>query len=228
MTFLLSADSASSQSAENIKFDQILPKKVRSLLKKEQLETKADFKKMQASCYDELTQAGYWNHVSTLQLEEPVETVWETYQALSPKELGGGKIISFGLSYSRKHNKIIYPDDECGRIEEGQIIISGLRYLGGFVKLAVAQEITAIDETDRVITFCYMQNGKTLGSQHIRFQESSDGGTEIVHETFYRSKSKFRDKKLYPGLHEKTIIEMHKNVLRKIQAESRELAANQP
>ena len=220
----LLATAAFAQNSEPIRFDRIAPKKVLALLEKSQLEKTADFEKMQPACFEEGLQPGYSTHVFNFEVDEKIETVWNAYRSLNPKELGQEQIITFGLAYSRQYKKLIYAGDDCTRIEEGQIIFSGLRYLGGFVKLAVAQEITEINEAERFITFCYMENGKTLGSQKIRFFETPKGYTEIVHETFYRSNSKFRDKKLYPGLHEKTILELHENVRRKIKSTRHDLA----
>lgn len=208
---------AYAQSADRIHFEKITLKKVRSLLKKAQLNNTGDIENMQTACFRKESGEGYSRHVFRSELPENTGTVWGAYRSLNPKELGQQQIITFGLCYSRQQGKLIYPDDRCGRIETGQIIFSGLRYLGGLVKLAVAQEITEINEAEKSMTFCYMENGKTLGSQEIRFTETETGGTLITHETFYRSKSRFRDKKLYPGLHEKTIVEMHDKALQRLR-----------
>jgi hypothetical protein len=206
------------QTTEPIRFDQIGPKKVRTLLTKTAIENTADFEKMLPACFGEASFSGSSRHIYTFEMAENIETVWKAYRSLDPRELGQEQIISFGLCYSRRQNQLIYAGDDCGSIQEGQIIVSGLRYLGGLVKLAVAQEITEINDEERFLTFCYMENGKTVGSQKIRFFETPEGATEIVHETFYRSKSKFRDKKLYPGLHEKTIVELHEKVRMKLDS----------
>ena len=167
---------------------------------------------MQTSCYEDMKGEGYQQNVYSTVLKEKPETVWKAYKSLNPKQLGLGHFINFGISYSRKNKKLIYPDDEGGKIEEGQTTVPALRYLGGVVKLAVAQEITEINESDKYIIFCYMENGKTRGSQKIMLRETAEGFTQIVHETFYKSKSRFRDRRLYPGLHEKTVAEIHENV----------------
>lgn len=208
------------QPGADIHFDKITSSKVRALLKKENIRNLKDVDAMTTSCFDKITGLEYRYHVFSYVIKERPEAVWNAYKNLNPKQLGLGNIVSFGLAYSGKHKALIYPGDTCGRVEEGQIIFSELKFLGGVVKMAVAQEITEINETEKSITFCYMENGKTHGSQKIRLRESGNGNTEVIHETFYKSKSRFRDRWLYPGLHKKVVAEIHENVRRQI-AQSR-------
>lgn len=181
------------------------------------MKTAADLDMLETACFQPDSGSQYNRHIFRQELTADIEAVWEAYLSLNPKELGLHQIITFGLCYSRSDHKLIYDGDPCGKIEAGQIIFSGLSYLKGLVKLAVAQEITEINLQQKFMTFCYMSNGKTLGSQQIRFTPSDNGGTMITHETFYRSKSAFRDKKLYPGLHKKTIMELHEKAQKNIR-----------
>lgn len=192
------------------------------MLRKENLKDARDFENLKTSCYDQLINEGYHLHTYSFILDQQPETVWKTYKSLNPKQLGLGRFITFGLSYSRQHQRLICPQDVCGNIEEGQIIFSGLKYLGGLVKLAVAQEITEINEQEKYIVFCYMEKGVTKGSQKIMIRKTAEGATAVIHETFYKSKSKFRDRRLYPGLHEKTIAELHENVRQRLKKEETE------
>lgn len=209
-----------SQPGVDIQFDQITSRQVRTLLKKENILELKDVDRLKTSCFDKITGLEYRYHIYSCGINERPEIVWNAYKNLNPKQLGLGDIVSFGLAYSGKHKALIYPSDTCGSVEEGQIIFSELKFLGGVVKMAVAQEITEINETEKSITFCYMENGKTNGSQKIRLRASGNGNTEVIHETFYKSKSRFRDRWLYPGLHKKAVAELHENVRRQI-AQSR-------
>lgn len=111
----------------------------------------------------------------------------------------------------------MYPGDSYPGIEAGQIIFLNLNLLGSFVQLAVGHEITAVNENDRTIKICYLQNGASTGTQLIQLKRSNENQTEVVHETWYRSGSAFRDKVLYPRFHEKGLTEFHKNVKREAE-----------
>jgi hypothetical protein len=63
---------------------------------------------------------------------------------------------------------------------------------------------------------CYLEGGASKGFQFIRLKEKEDGSTEVAHETFYKSQSDFRDKRLYPYLHGQVISEFHRNVQKRL------------
>ena len=60
--------------------------------------------------------------------------------------------------------------------------------------------------------FCYVEGGKAAGSQMIKLVSKGPNTTEVIHDTYYKSGSKFRDEKLYPIVHERIINEFHRNV----------------
>jgi hypothetical protein len=64
-----------------------------------------------------------------------------------------------------------------------------------------------------------LQNGASTGTQLIQLKAKGEN-TEVIHETWYRSGSLFRDKVLYPGFHEKGLTEFHVNVKRKVESVS--------
>lgn len=112
----------------------------------------------------------------------------------------------------------MYPGDSYTGIEAGQIFFLNLNLLGSFIQLAVGHEITAVNENDKTIKICYLQNGASTGTQLIQLKKSNENQTEVVHETWYRSGSIFRDRVLYPGFHERGLTEFHENVKRKAEA----------
>jgi hypothetical protein len=121
--------------------------------------------------------------------------------------------------YTRSRNEIMYYDDVYSGMEAGQIIFLNLNLLGDFIHLAVGHEITSVNEMDRTIKICYLQNGASTGTQLIQLKEVKESQTEVVHETWYRSESIFRDKVLYPGFHEKGLTEFHENVRRRVEGQ---------
>ena len=126
-------------------------------------------------------------------------------------------MVSFGMMYTRKKNEISYHDDVYTGIEPGQIIFLNLNLFANLVHLAVGHEVTGVDEIDKNIKICYLQNGASTGTQLIQLK-ALNNQTEVIHETWYRSGSLFRDKVLYPGFHEKGLTEFHLNVKRKIES----------
>jgi hypothetical protein len=127
-------------------------------------------------------------------------------------------MISFGLQYSRKTGKVCYLDDQYHGMEVGVVIVLNLRLFWGLLNIAVAHQVMEIDEANRRIKLCYMACGASEGSQWISLFETEDGYTGIQHETLYKSKSDFRDTRVYPRLHSRAVAEFHQNV--RIKAES--------
>ena len=176
------------------------------------------FTEMRSECYDPSQENAYHVHRKTFLIKKNVESVWNAYKTIHPKEAWNGAMVSFGLQYSRKRNSINYLNDEYGGMEKGQIIILNLRLLWGSFNIAVAHEVSEVNEQNRTIKLCYMQGGASAGSQIISLSETKEGFTEVFHKTFYKSKSNFRDTKLYPRLHTRAITEFHLNVKKKAEA----------
>ena len=88
----------------------------------------------------------------------------------------------------------------------------------GLVNIAVAHQITRIDQREKFIEFSYIEGGETEGSQRLTITQTPDGFTQIEHKTTYRGKTKspFREKTLYPLLHGKVISVFHSNVKQKV------------
>lgn len=128
-------------------------------------------------------------------------------------------MVSFGLMYSRLKNEISYPEDVYHGIEAGQIIFLNLNLFANLVHLAVGHEVTDVNDQEKTIKICYLQNGASTGTQLIQLKESGNQ-TTVIHETWYRSGSLFRDKLLYPGFHEKGLTEFHLNVKAKVESGS--------
>ena len=105
-------------------------------------------------------------------------------------------------------------------MQKGQIIILNLNLFWGLLNIAVAHEVTEVNEQKRLIKLCYMKGGASEGSQWITLNETKEGYTEVSHQTLYKSKSNFRDTKLYPALHTKAITEFHLNVKRKAESKT--------
>lgn len=200
-----------------IDFQRIKQEKVRKLLVDNGLKSLQDLSKLKSICYNKSDGQHYYKHIKSFLIPAEINAVWNAYKTSNPQETRNGSMVSFGMMYSRKGNEIMYAGDAYSGIEEGQIIFLNLNLFANVVNLAVGHEITGVNDNEKTIKICYLQNGATVGTQLIQLREVESDQTEVVHETWYRSGSIFRDKVLYPGFHTKGITEFHNNVKLKIQ-----------
>lgn len=213
---------ASIASAETLLYDQsvdlnkIRHKAVKKFIHSNGLLQLDDFARLIHSCSTGADTKKFNRHIKVFQFKENLEKVWEAYKTIGPVETCTGSLLGFGLQYSRNKHKITYHEDDHGEIEAGQIIILNLRLLWNMISLAVGHEITEVNESEKYIKMCYLEGGASKGFQFIRLKQREDGSTEVAHETFYKSHSDFRDKRLYPYLHGQVISEFHKNVQKKL------------
>lgn len=199
-----------------INFNRIRQEKVKKLLRDNSILTKSDLSALQSFCYRDADGKQYYKHIKSFLINAHIETVWNAYTTISPEETWKGNMVSFGMMYSRKRNEISYHDDAYSGIEAGQIIFLNLNLFANLVHLAVGHEVTDVNKDEKTIKICYLQNGASTGTQLIQLKDKATQ-TEVIHETWYRSGSLFRDKILYPGFHEKGLTEFHVNVKRKVE-----------
>lgn len=202
-----------------IDMKRIPQRSVRKLVRSQQVKTAADFQAIATSCYRTEDSSRYQTNLKTYVVKAGIGQVWEQYISITPQKAWSGKTIGFGFLFSKEENEFFYAENENDPIRLGDIIYVNLRLLKGLKNLGVGFEVVALDEVNKVITFCYLKDGASNGSQEISFSAMADGCTRISHLTHYRSRSVFRDKRLYPYFHEKFVGEFHANVLRQIQNE---------
>ena len=201
-----------------VDLEKVRQKTVKKFIANFGLHNFSGFTEMRPECYDPSRESSYHIHRKTFLINNNVDSVWNAYTTIHPKEAWNGAMVSFGLQYSRKKNIINYLNDDYSGMEKGQIIILNLRLLWGGFNIAVAHEVCEVNEKNRTIKLCYMRGGASTGSQIISLRETNDGLTEVSHKTFYKSSSYFRDTQLYPSLHTRAITEFHLNVKKKAEA----------
>ncbi len=199
-----------------IDFSRIKYEKVKILLQSNGLRSLADLGNLKSFCFDPKDEKRYHKHTMSFSIDADVEVVWNAYKTISPQETRKRSMVSFGLMYSRKQNEVMYMDDAYNGLEPGQIIFLNLNLFANIINLAVGHEITGVNDTKKTIEICYLQNGASMGTQLIKLKDKGERSTEVIHETWYRSGSFFRDKILYPIFHEKGLTEFHENVNRKV------------
>jgi len=147
-------------------------------------------------------------------VKEPTNLVWDNYKFSNQTEVWDINRVSFGMLFCRGTQSIVYADQPFIGMEKGQIYYLNLKILNGLYNLPVAFEIINVDREKRLFEFSYLKGGKAEGKQSIQFVETDQGYTEIIHKSYVKSDSKFRDKYLYPYFHNKIINEFHSNMRR--------------
>lgn len=194
----------------DIDLDRISQKKLKKSLVKTKLFLVENISELAPTC-PRIKDSTHYHHIYTTYIDAPIDSVWKAYTTINPSKVWAGKFSSFGFGYARKSGKILYQNEEFNHLEEGLIQFLSLRFFGGFLKLNIAHELIRIDEETKRLQFCYMRYGKSRGTQIITL-EADKNRTKIIHNTYYKSKSKFRDKRLYPYFHKKAVEELHANI----------------
>lgn len=171
---------------------------------------------LQPECYQKNISETYHFQEDSFIVKENINTVWQKYKSISLKDAYSGSLVNLGFVYSKNKKKVYYVNDDYGGIHEGQIYFIRLNLLGGLKRIIVAYEVTKIDNKNKMIQFCYINNGISEGSQRIYLYKTKDGFTKIEHKTFYKSKSKIRDRWLYPEFHKKIVSELHHNLIKSL------------
>jgi len=204
----------------SVKLDAVRQKTIREYIRNKGLFICSDFDKLKTTCYKPSERETYLIHSKSFGVEADLEHVWDTYLSISPRETWRCKTVSFGCMYCKNSKAITYAKDEYKGLQEGQVLFLNVGLFWGLVNIAVAHQITRVNQAEKYIEFSYIEGGETEGSQRLTFSETAQGATEIVHKTTYRGKNKspFREKTLYPILHARVISAFHWNVKQKIIA----------
>ncbi len=200
-----------------IDLNRIKSKKVKEFLIDNRLTEHINLKNYRSVGYNIDQADTYSRHFKTFVVKENIEDVWNTYKNIHPSEAWNGNMVSYGMGYCRRQDKVSYLEDIYTGMEAGQIIFLNLNIFG-ITNLAVAHEIKEVNEPEKFFKLSYMSHGKAEGSQWIRLVSTPEGHTEVQHETLYKSDSAFRDKHIYPMFHTKAISEFHSSVNKKIRS----------
>lgn len=197
-----------------IDFSKIVQPQVRKHLTINRLISVEDLSKLKSLPHTSNSGIKFNRHYIEFEILADRTSVWNTYKTISPQQTWSGKMVSFGIMYSRNRNSITYVGDSYNGLESGQLLFLNLNLLAGIVNLAVGHEVVDVDDAKQCVTICYLEHGASVGTQKFWLEEISNTVTKVVHETWYTSGSWLRDKILYPGFHTKAISEFHHNVKR--------------
>lgn len=194
--------------------DHVFQKRKNKFIKNKYLMNVNSFDELNPTCVDNNDTSSYSYQYETYYLKEDINKVWKSYKNIALPEIYSGHIVSFGFMYSKKKREIFYIDsDSYDGMGEGQVFFINLDLIGGLKKLVVAYEVTKVDDENKTIQFCYINNGISEGSQRIILSKTEDGLTKVQHNTIYKSQSRIRDKFIYPRFHRKVVKELHKNLM---------------
>ncbi len=212
--------SKAQMSLNDVQLDKIPQKKVREYLL-HQFETYQfnSFTEIQPTFTATTDASSFHTHYAKYMVNEQIDNVWQNYIEANPSESWEGKRFSFGFLFNRSSDALVYPQDgNKDGIEVGQMFYVNLKLLRGVYKMAVGFEIITLDTANRVVEFSYIEGGNSKGKQRIELQEMENGKTRIVHTSFFKSDSKFRDKFLYPFFHQRIINEFHRKMRKRIKS----------
>lgn len=199
---------------DDIKLEQIEQKTIRKYVQRQIEEGKHQFYDIQPSWNRGDDLSLYNKTEATFFLNASLQDVWQGYLSIDPSKLWNNRSMSKGLMLQKFPAKIFYTKDSSANIDTGQVYFLNLKLLSGMHNIAVAFEIVTIDPLERVIEFSYVKGNHSLGVQQIKFFADDDNSTKIIHTSYFKSNSHFRDKWLYPHFHKKITKNFHKNIRR--------------
>lgn len=145
-------------------------------------------------------------------VNQSIEKVFNHYLTANPsKAWSGGKLVGFGFGLNKNTDEVYYPGEGYPGAAEGQVLYIYMSFWG-LKEIAVAQELIEVNQKEHRIVFSYVEGGMTSGMQTMQFSSSTENQTKIVHTSYFKGVSAFRDKYLYPYFHRKVVGRFHENL----------------
>jgi len=199
-------------SFDDVKMEKIHQRKIRKYIEVCSEDNKHQFARIHPSWNRGKDLSCYSSNEMTFFLKGNLQDVWHGYVTANPSKSWNGRKVSFGLLVQKFPGTIYYNNDSIMGVDTGQVYFLNLKLLLGIYKVPVAFEMITVDAQEKVIEFSYIEGNKSSGVQQVKFSDFGDGRTKIVHSSYFKSDSKFRDKNLYPFFHEKIVDDFHRNM----------------
>jgi hypothetical protein len=202
-----------SQKAQTISLKEIPQKKVRHYIETREINYMQDFSLIHASWKKGTDPSAFRVHQKTFIIDNKLKDVWSCYRHAYPVKSWNTHFIKVGLLISKDSNTVTYLSNSIyPQVDTGQVVFLDLKIFKGLLNVPLAFEITNIDPFQKILEFSYIDGNKSSGKQTIQFFDNGDGRTRIVHKSYFKSDSPFRDKILYPYFHTRFIKEFHRNM----------------
>jgi hypothetical protein len=214
---------------DDINLELVRQRSVRKYIECQIDEGRHEFCELQPSCSSETDLSSYRKKEMTFFLNGNFADIWQGYVSADPSISWDGRKISFGLLLLKFPARIFYNHDPITGVDLGQVYLLKLKLLLGIYNIPVAFEIITVDQENKVIEFSYLEGNKSNGVQQVKFVDLGDERTEIIHTSYYKSDSRFRDKWMYPHFHKIIINDFHRNMRRllKEKNQAKERSADQ-
>jgi hypothetical protein len=141
-------------------------------------------------------------HSKTYTFKGNAQSAFEKLIAMGPLEIWKSS-SRFEMEYDPESKQFLGKNQELTPLKKGQVFLLELDIVKK-MQIPVAFEVVELNPTIRTVTFSYLKQNKSKGSQRITFHQVGEN-MNIVHETHYKSSSKFRDKHLYGHFHTKLL-----------------------
>lgn len=202
-----------SQNIKTINLEEIPQRKIRKYIESLSIDQMQNFSAIRASWNKDADESDFNIMEEKFYLRFKLPEVWGCYRHANAATIWNGESIEFGLLIIKCSNSVLYPNKSSfPEIDTGQVYFLNLRLMTGLLNLPVAFEIINIDEKRKIIEFSYIENNTSQGKQTIQFFDNGDGGTRIIHRSYFKSESQFRDNLLYPYFHKKFVNDFHWNM----------------
>jgi hypothetical protein len=197
---------------DDIDLELIEQKKIRKYIECQIEEGKHQFYELHPSwtCGKDLS--SYRKKEMTFFLKGGMQDIWQGYVSANPSNSWDGRKTSYGLLLLKFPSNIYYFQDPIKGVDTGQVYFLNLKIMLGLCNIPVAFEIITLDAENKIIEFSYIEGNKSIGVQQVKFIDLGEDHTEIVHTSYYKSDSQFRDRWMYPFFHKKIINDFHRNM----------------
>ena len=125
---------------------RVKQRSVHKLFARNKIKTLKNLADLQSFCYDPNNGRTFYKHVKSFRISAPLENVWRTYKTIPPQDTWRGRMVSFGMMYSRQENHITFSNDAYAGLAPGQLIFLNLNLFANKAHLAVGHEVVDVLE----------------------------------------------------------------------------------
>jgi hypothetical protein len=162
----------------------------------------SDASKFKPSCPSFDACSDMYYHVKTYTFKGDAGEAFDLLRSLKPYEIWDGT-TRFEMEYEPTQKRFLGKNHNLPDITEGQIFFLELD-ITKKMQIPVAFQVVELDSHKKTLSFSYLKQNKSNGIQRITFVQAGEN-FNIVHETHFKSDSKFRDKRLYGFFHTKLL-----------------------